>query len=109
MRLRVTDDAPSNLSYPYTGPLDVGDEFDVDAEKAETLLDTHDYLEEADIVLDDDEYAVIDETPVGETTSYERDYLESITKADLYDIATERDISGRSSMSKAELIDAILN
>lgn len=37
-----------------------------------------------------------------------RDVLESMTKTDLSTLATELDIAGRSSMTKAQLVDAIL-
>lgn len=104
MRLRVTKGAPTNLSFPYTGPLEPGDEFDVDPEKGDALLDRHDYLTEADIVLSEDEYEVLDETPVDDEDGPS---LDGLTKSDLYDMAAERDINGRSDMSKAELIDAL--
>lgn len=101
MRLRVTDGAPSGLSYPYTGALEPGDEFDVDDEKGRALLDAHDYLREADIILSEDEYTIESiETPVD-------DDLEDMTRSALYDLAKERDIDGRSDMTKAELIDAL--
>lgn len=48
MQLRVTEDAPARLSYPYTGRLAPGDVFEVDDEKGADLLDVHDYLEETD-------------------------------------------------------------
>ena len=35
------------------------------------------------------------------------DNLEDMSKSDLYDIATERDIDGRSKMDKAELVVAV--
>ena len=106
MRLYVTDDAPANLSYPYVdGQLEAGDEFEVGEEKAEALLDTHDYLREADIVLEDDEYTVeyVDE----EAGVVIDEPLEDHTYDELRDIAGELDIEGRGSMDKAELIDAI--
>lgn len=109
MRLYVTDAAPANLSYPYVdGQLEVGDEFEVDDEKAEALLDTHDYLREADIVLEDDEYTV--EDAGGNEKSDGVDYdepLEENTYDELRDIAADLDIEGRGSMDKAELTDAI--
>ncbi|MCT4779830.1 MULTISPECIES: Rho termination factor N-terminal domain-containing protein [Exiguobacterium] len=37
-----------------------------------------------------------------------RDVLESMTKTDLTSLAAELEIVGRSSMTKAQLIDAIL-
>ena len=104
MRLCVTDDAPSGLSYPYTGPLSPGDEFDVDDAKAEALLDAHDYLREADVTLDEDSYEVVEATDPADDTPQDMDAL---TKSELYDLATEAGIEGRSTMSKDELIDAL--
>jgi len=102
MRLYVTDAAPANLSYPYVaGQLEAGDEFEVDDEKGEALLDTHDYLREADIVLEDGEYT-LEDADDGEP-------LEENTYDELRDIASDIGIEGRGSMDKAELIDAIEN
>lgn len=107
MRLCVTEDAPSGLSYPYTGALSPGDEFDVDDEKGETLLDTHDYLREADVTLDEGSYEVVETTDSdGDTDDIPQD-MDALTKSELYDLATEAGIEGRSSMSKDELIDAL--
>jgi len=109
MRLYVTDDAPANLSYPYVdGQLETGDEFEVDDEKAEALRDTHDYLREADIALEDDEYTVedADEGEESDAVDYEKP-LDDYTYDELRDIAGDLDIEGRGSMDKAELIDAI--
>lgn len=39
---------------------------------------------------------------------YTREELEAMNKDEVYAIAVERNISGRSTMTKAELIDAIL-
>jgi len=103
MRLKVTDAAPSNLSYPYVdGTLEAGDEFEVDEAKGSALLDTHDYLTEADIVLSEDEYTVEDADSDG---GYD---LEDETYDELYERASEYDIDGRSDMTKDELIDALL-
>ena len=104
MRLCVTDDAPSGLSYPYTGPLSPGDEFDVDDAKAEALLDAHDYLREADVTLDEGSYEVVDTADPADDIPQDMDAL---TKSELYDLATEAGIEGRSTMSKGELIDAL--
>lgn len=40
--------------------------------------------------------------------SYTREELEAMTRDEVYAIATDLNISGRSSMTKAQLIDAIL-
>lgn len=42
-----------------------------------------------------------------ENKALDTDDLENKSKAELYDLATERDIEGRSSMSKAELIEVL--
>jgi len=88
MRLRVTDDAPTNLSFPYTGRLEPGDEFAVDGDKGAALRDAHDFLEAVEPAADDDG-------------------LNELTKSELYDRATEADIEGRSAMDKGELVDAL--
>ena len=41
--------------------------------------------------------------------SYTREELEAKTRDEVYVIATDLNISGRSSMTKAQLIDAILD
>ena len=41
--------------------------------------------------------------------TYTREELEAMTKDELYAIATDMDIAGRSSMTKAQLVDAILD
>ena len=43
-----------------------------------------------------------------EPPTYTREELEGMTRDEVYAIATDRNISGRSSMTKGELIDAIL-
>lgn len=104
MKLEVTESAPHNLKYPYTDRLEPGDTFDVSEEKGAALLERHDYLKEADIVLSEDEYEVLDERPADDPGE---DDLSELTKAELYDMATEAGIEGRSSMDKDELIDAL--
>ena len=97
MHLRVTDDAPTNLSFPYTDALAPGDEFEVDDEKGAALLDTHAYLDPVDpgdaaeITLEDDEYETLDD----------------LTVAELRERARDAEVDGRSGMNKAELIDAL--
>lgn len=104
MRLRVTDDAPAGLSYPYTGPLSPGDEFDVDDAKAAALLDAHDYLREADVTLDEDSYEVVE---TADADGEDDTDMDALTYDELYDLATEAGVEGRSKMSKGELIDAL--
>lgn len=104
MRLCVTDDAPSGLSYPYTGPLSPGDEFDIEDDHGEALLDAHEYLREADVTLDESAYEVVE--TVEEDDDIPQD-MDALTKSELYDLATEAGIEGRSSMTKDELLDAL--
>ena len=99
MYLLVTESAPANLSYPYVdGQLAAGDTFEVDDEKGEQLLDVHDYLEEAIDV----EGGEVDDRNEGDDAQ-----LEESTYEELRELASEYDISGRSEMDKAELIDAL--
>lgn len=99
MQIRVTHMAPANLSYPYVdGSLTYGDTFEVDDAKGESLLDTHDYLEEVIDVDGGEGYDTDEEPPQG---------LDSLTYEELYERATEADVDGRSEMDKAELIDAL--
>jgi len=106
-RLRVCEGAPRNLSYPYVdGSLRPGDEFDVADDKAAALLDAHDYLREADIVLSEDDYEVVADDG-DDADSDDGDDLSALTKAELYDMAAEADIDGRSDMTKAELRAAL--
>jgi len=91
--------APANLSYPYVdGSLTYGDTFEVDDAKGEALLEAHDYLEEVIDVDGGEDYGSDDEPPKD---------LDSLTYDELYERASERDINGRSDMTKAELIDAL--
>jgi len=97
MRLRVLDreDVPTNLSYPYTGALSPGDEFEVDEEKGEALLDTHEYLGEVETDDGDGDEDGGDEDP------------SELTREELYELAQDEDIEGRSEMSKSELLEAL--
>ena len=102
-RLRVCKSAPHNLSYPYVdGSLRPGDEFDVADNKAAALLDTHDYLREADNPLSEADDEVV--TDDGDDIPQD---LEALTYDELYERATEVDIASRSGMDKAQLIDAL--
>ncbi|CAN5572723.1 MAG: PRC-barrel domain-containing protein [Iamia sp.] len=69
------------------------------------------------LVLEDDEikgtrlvgigsYAVMVSVP-GRTATTDDDDLASLSKAELYELAQDRDLSGRSSMTKQELVDAL--
>ena len=55
-----------------------------------------------------DERAVFRRVEDGaDVSENDADSLDDLTKEELYDMATERDIEGRSSMTKAELHDAL--
>jgi len=74
-----------------------GDEHDVPDESAEHLCDDLGYFERTgDVALSEDEYSVTDTVP-----------LEDHTVDELQDMAAGRDIEGRSSMNKDELVTAI--
>lgn len=45
---------------------------------------------------------------MSEEPVYDREQLEAMTRDEVYAIATDLNISGRSNMTKAQLIDAIL-
>lgn len=108
MKLRVTDDAPAGLSFPYTGALAPGDTFAVDDGKGEALLEAHDYLSRIDHVTDV-EYREVDEDEAGGGDGGDDgdEGLSELTKSELYDMAAERDIEGRSDMNKPDLIAAL--
>ena len=102
-----------------TGVSEPGDEHTVSDKAAEYLLNRRHFERVADeVVLDDDEYDVVDDADGadgGELVDandkldrlMERGELSELTKSELYDRATEADIDGRSTMDKAELIDAL--
>jgi len=74
-----------------------GDEHDVSAEAADYLCDDRGYFERTgEITLGEDEYEVTTDEP-----------LEEKTKDELYELASEADIRGRSEMDKAELVEAL--
>lgn len=45
---------------------------------------------------------------MSEEPVYSREQLEAMTRDEVYAIATDMNITGRSSMTKAQLVDAIL-
>ncbi|WP_082318551.1 Rho termination factor N-terminal domain-containing protein [Exiguobacterium sp. BMC-KP] len=45
---------------------------------------------------------------MSEEPVYDREQLAAMTKDEVYEIATDLNIAGRSSLTKAQLIDAIL-
>ena len=98
-RIRHTD-APGRFNHRgLDGVSTTGDEHTVDDDLAEYLVADGPFEDTDEIVLEDDEYEVVEEDDDGD--------LSELTKSELYDMASEADIDGRSDMSKAELIDAL--
>ena len=82
-----------------------GDEHEVGAEAADYLCDDRGYFERTgEITLDEDSYEVVEAADPADDIPQDMDAL---TKSELYDLATEAGIEGRSTMSKGELIDAL--
>lgn len=98
---------PGRLNHgAFDGVSTHGDEHDLDADTAAYFCENLGYFEYTDeVVLSDGEYTVVDNAD--DADSDDTDGLDDLTKSDLYDRATEADIEGRSSMDKAELIDAL--
>lgn len=83
------------------GTVAQGESVDVGAETAEYLVEedgTYEYAENAESVAESDADADADDSPVP---------LEDKTYQELRDLASEHDVSGRSDMDKAELVDAL--
>ena len=81
-----------------------GDEHEVSAEAADYLCDDRGYFERTgEITLGGDEYEVKTADPADDIPQD----MDALTKSELYDLATEAGIEGRSTMSKDELIDAL--
>ena len=81
-----------------------GDEHEVGAEAADYLCDDRGYFERTgEITLGGDEYEVETADPADDIPQD----MDALTKSELYDLATEAGIEGRSTMSKDELIDAL--
>ena len=73
------------------------DEHEVDPEAADYLCDGREYFERTgEVTLGEDEYEVTAD-----------DSLEDKTKEELYEMASEADIDGRSEMDKDELVGAL--
>ena len=99
-RIRHTD-APGRYNHSaFDGVSTTGDEHTVDDDLAAYLVAEGPFEDTDEIVLDDADYDVVDDGGDDEDFS-------GLTKSELYDRATEADIDGRSTMSKAELIDAL--
>ena len=52
-------------------------------------------------------FAVVVSSPGRRAAADDDDDLESLSKAELYEVAQDQDLEGRSSMTKQELIDAL--
>lgn len=106
--------SPADAADPIGKPViteegeDLGELVDVDFDPHSGMI--------RQLILSDDEirgsrllgvgsYAVMVSSPGRAATS--TDGLESLSKSELYDMAKERDIPGRSTMSKSELVGAL--
>ena len=84
--------------HDQTGVVTVGDVVEVNESLAAYLCDERGDFERSDIINVD--YEVLEEDGP-------EDDLESMTYDELYDLAADRDVDGRSEMDKAALIDAL--
>ena len=100
-RLEMTDGGPPKYVSAATGTVRPGETVTVGSAAADTLLDKPFFEPSDDVVLSEDEYSIED------TTADETHALDDKTYDELYDLATEADIAGRSDMTKDELIDAL--
>ncbi len=91
---------PGRLNHGgLSGVSTIGDEHDLDPDTAAYFCDELGYFERTgEITLSEDEYHVHDDAD---------DDLGSLTYDELMERARDRDVSGRSSMDKEELIDAL--
>ena len=89
-----------------------GETIDVDGDAAEYLTSTPDYERVATDDESDAESDAVEDT-AADTTDTDADAdaadadLSELTYTELRDLASEHDISGRSDMDKAELVDAL--
>ena len=103
-RIRHTD-APGRYNHSaFDGVSTTGDEHTVADDLAAHLVAEGPFEDTDEVVLDDADYDVIDDADDADDGD---ENLSELTKEELYDRATEADIDGRSTMSKAELIDAL--
>ena len=100
-RIKMLDGGPSKYVSAATGTVRPGETVTVGSAAADTLLDKAFFDPSNDVVLSDDEYS-IEDTTADETVGFD-----DKTYDELYDMATEADISGRSGMTKDELIEAL--
>lgn len=100
-RIEMTDGGPSKYVSAATGTVRPGETVTVASAAADTLLDKPFFEAGDDVVLSEDEYS-IEDTTADETVGFD-----DKTYDELYELATEEDIAGRSEMVKDELIDAL--
>jgi len=99
-RIEMTG-GPSKYVSAATGTVRPGETVTVSEAAAETLLDKPFFEPSDDVVLSEDEYS-IEDTTADETVGFD-----DKTYDELYELASEADIAGRSDMTKNELIDAL--
>ena len=100
-RIKMLDSGPSKFVSSATDTVHPGETTTVSSAAADTLLDKPFFEPSDDVVLSEDEYSIED------TTADETLGLDRKTYDELYDLATEADIAGRSDMNKDELIGAL--
>ena len=104
-RLEMTDGGPSKYVSAATGTARPGETVTVSEAAAETLLDKPFFEPSDDVVLSDDEYSIEGSGEIDYTSIPPN--LDDCTYDELYEIASDHDIAGRSDMTKDELIDAL--
>ena len=100
-RIKMTAGGPPKYISAATGTLRPDEEVTVSEAAANSLLDKPFFEPTDDVVLSEDEYT-IEDTTADETVGFD-----AKTYDELYELATEADIAGRSDMTKDELIDAL--
>lgn len=93
---------PSPYRHTTVGVSTVGDEHTVDDKAAAYLCDERGHFERVadEVVLDEDEYEI-------ERNETDDEQLADATYDELYEIASERGVDGRSEMTKDELLDEL--
>ena len=104
-RIKMLDAGPSKYVSAATGTVRPGETVTVGSAAADTLLEKPFFEPTDDVVLSEDEYSIEDSGEIDYTSIPPK--LDDCTYDELYEIASDHDISGRSDMSKDELIEAL--
>jgi len=101
-RIKMLDGGPSKYVSAATGTVRAGETVTVASAAAlEKLLDKPFFEPSDDVVLSEDEYS-IEDTTADETVGFD-----DKTYDELYELATDAEVAGRSDMTKDELIEAL--